>query len=445
MAVRHALACGALLCGSVPVLYAQYPAVYLSYDQAKPVFEAFNEAVPPASAWAHWIAEADRATRARVQEGDETSLVNLLLFGTSFTREPRITSAQLTQAAIETTLSARLSDFERALENPGTNERLLFARGVIGAGSQVRTRILAMLRRTMEETRTYARMIDAAHALGDPSLEFAERSRLYRDRGLSSDTSLRTNFAVEQALRHIYAGRADTNAVRRVAVVGPGLDFTDKQEGYDVYPLQTIQPFAIADSLIQLGLAPADGLSVTALDLNLRVTSHIERAASLARQGVPYLIHLPIDDGIRWTSEFADYAQRFGRAIGEPVHSGPNGVPSSVSASIKVRVVGVRPSVVEKILPRDINITAQYLALPDGQRFDLILATNVFVYYDRLQQGLALAGVARMLKPGGVLLTNNALVEVPSNHLVSAGYSRTRYSDRVEDGDLIIWYQNRGR
>jgi hypothetical protein len=38
--------------------------------------------------------------------------------------------------------------------------------------------------------------------------------------------------------------------------VGPGLDFADKQEGYDFYPLQTIQPFAVIDSLRVRKLAP---------------------------------------------------------------------------------------------------------------------------------------------------------------------------------------------
>jgi len=37
----------------------------------------------------------------------------------------------------------------------------------------------------------------------------------------------------------------------RVAVIGPALNFTDKGYGYDFYPVQTLQPFAIYDSLIR--------------------------------------------------------------------------------------------------------------------------------------------------------------------------------------------------
>ncbi|HYT64874.1 MAG TPA: hypothetical protein VEL51_00540 [Vicinamibacterales bacterium] len=35
-----------------------------------------------------------------------------------------------------------------------------------------------------------------------------------------------------------------------VAIIGPGLDFSDKAKGYDVYPPQTIQPFALTVGLM---------------------------------------------------------------------------------------------------------------------------------------------------------------------------------------------------
>lgn len=52
--------------------------------------------------------------------------------------------------------------------------------------------------------------------------------------------------------------------VARVAVVGPGLDFIDKndQSAYDYYPQQTLQPFALFDSLVRLGLAKPESLSM---------------------------------------------------------------------------------------------------------------------------------------------------------------------------------------
>jgi len=89
---------------------------------------------------------------------------------------------------------------------------------------------------------------------------------------------------------------------------------------------------------------------------------------------------------------------------------------------------------------RDV-LVAQHLELSPVERFDLVIGTNVFVYYDRPEQALAMANLATMVKPGGILLSNNALLELPSTGWRSIGYSKTLYSDRDEDGDTVVWYQ----
>ena len=98
-------------------------------------------------------------------------------------------------------------------------------------------------------------------------------------------------------LTPVLARGADSNtrAVRRVAIVGPGLDVVDKQEGYDFYPPQTIQPFAVIDSLIRLGLADAGTIRVTTFDVSARVNDHILEMTRGARAGRPYTLHLPLD------------------------------------------------------------------------------------------------------------------------------------------------------
>jgi hypothetical protein len=401
------------------------------------VFAALQEPPPAAAEWGRWITAADAATRARVAHGDETSIVSLLLFGTSFTTQPRVTSRQVDAKQIGAAVEERIRDFERALALPGSNERLQFARRVLADGPSVKARLLSMIDRSMKEEEMHARLIEAAHALGDPSLEFAERSRLYRDRGLALDTSVRINFAIDEALQRIKAAGLAAG-VRRVAIIGPGLDVVDKQEGHDFYPPQTIQPFAVIDSLIRAGLADADTLSVTTLDVSARVNDHLAGMARRARTGVPYVMHLPLDGTVAWSPQLLHYFGRFGEAIGTPVTV----TLPPATGSLRLRGVAVRPAIVDRIAARDMNITAQMLTLSDTERFDLILGTNIFIYYDRLQQALAMASVGLMLRPGGLLLSNNALVEVPSSGMRSIGYSKTLYSDREEDGDLIIWYQN---
>jgi predicted TPR repeat methyltransferase len=55
------------------------------------------------------------------------------------------------------------------------------------------------------------------------------------------------------------------------------------------------------------------------------------------------------------------------------------------------------------------NVVYQTLPLPPEQQFDLVIGTNIFVYYGGLEQALARANLATMIKPGGFLLTNEVL------------------------------------
>jgi chemotaxis methyl-accepting protein methylase len=111
------------------------------------------------------------------------------------------------------------------------------------------------------------------------------------------------------------------------------------------------------------------------------------------------------------------------------------------AGELKVRAVSIRPEIVSKLTPVDTNIVLQRLELPTAERFDLIVATNILVYYDNFEQSLAIRNIERMLKPGGFLLSNNALLELAFFKVKSVGYSNTVYSDRVNDGDVIVWYQ----
>ena len=59
----------------------------------------------------------------------------------------------------------------------------------------------------------------------------------------------------------------------------------------------------------------------------------------------------------------------------------------------------------------------------DNERFDLVIATNILIYYDVFEQSLALSNIARMLRPGGWLLTNTPLFELPETRLREMGAS----------------------
>jgi chemotaxis methyl-accepting protein methylase len=111
---------------------------------------------------------------------------------------------------------------------------------------------------------------------------------------------------------------------------------------------------------------------------------------------------------------------------------------------VETRAVRIRPAVVMSITPRDLNIVLQRLEpLAATQRFDLIIATNMLLYYDVFEQSLALTNIARMLRPGGWFLTNNSVAELPANPMSAAGQTDLVYSSRANSSDTVFWYQAR--
>jgi hypothetical protein len=82
------------------------------------------------------------------------------------------------------------------------------------------------------------------------------------------------------------------------------------------------------------------------------------------------------------------YWEQLGDRIGTAVP--PVAVPPATADRVRMRAVRVRPDVVQAIAPVDLDIVLQWLApLAGGDRFDLIVATNVLVYYDVFEQSLA--------------------------------------------------------
>ena len=413
------------------------------------------------SFWPDWVRREDAAIRERVRAGDEDSIINFLLFGTSFTKQPRATETQLAGIVIRqretgaTTflpsplLKGRIEDFIAGLDAASGNERLQFARDVIARlGMHVSTDAGRMrLRRYLEDRAALVGSAVHASTLSDPNASLVDQITIFRDRGLSSDSAIPIEFGIEQALAAIRtAGAFGPASVRRVAIIGPGLDFTDKQEGYDFYPPQTIQPFAVLDSLRRIGLAAPSGVQMTTFDLSPRVLAHIAAARRRAAEGHAYSLVLPRQLDRAWSPELTAYWQRFGDRIGQPA-SLPAPAPPPGAGRVNVRGVLVQPSVALSIEPRDLNFVLQRVEpLATGEQFDLIIATNILLYYDVFEQSLALTNIAKMLRPGGLFLTNDGLLELPAAPLRSAGERDVTYMtlpDSSVKGDHLTWYQTR--
>jgi hypothetical protein len=437
----------------------------MTFAEALPVLHALGERVPEElrasqlteAAWSKWVAGRDADIRLRLNKGDEDSVVNLMLYGTTFTRQPRATPDDLTTAdkrRVDDVMAGRLIDLVNAIESPGNDERLQFARQVVErhgvivrpqSRGETRRYLEALRSRVLDENKRYVNRLSPV-ALASDAERRESSATAYRDRGLSSDTSLRVNFALEQALKALRdRGELTRPAMTRVAVIGPGLDFIDKAQGYDFYPVQMIQPFAIADSLLRLGLTTRP--SVTAFDISPRILAHVRQMHQHATRNEPYRLNLVLEQDTRTAKTepaLIDYWQRFGAQIGAPT---PAEVPNAFATRVRVRAIAVRPRIVLDVAGKDLDIVVGRVAnvSADGA-FDAIVATNVLVYYDACEQALAVANMASMLARGGVLLTNQP-VPLPEAAGLSATLIDSVDFDRVitaagshQRGDSIYAY-----
>jgi hypothetical protein len=426
----------------------------VTFEQASHVLEAMQSSLPEAfrerslqqiaRLWPQWIEQHDRDVRARLERGDEDSLVNFWLYGTSFTsRPPALVGAAAPPGSFDDIVAGRLEDLLDRVTTPGDDERLQFtgrtlvARNADPASVGGRDRARRFLRdarqRMIREFADAERTVAAARPGGGGALA-AANATLFRDRGLSSDTSILSDYGVHVALEAIAHQRTlSPGSVRRVAIVGPGLDFTNKTDGYDYYPQQTIQPFALVDALRRVGLAGAD-LQVTTFDINTRVNDHLQNAAARAASPSGYVVTLPLDGREVWTDSVLAYWRQWGNAIGNEVTATP---PPAAAGLVKARAVRIHSAVVSSIVPRDLNVVVDRLT-GERERFDLIVATNVLLYYDVFEQALAAANVAAMLRPGGLFVTNTAIF--PTSPLRPAA-TYQRVSHTASRYDEVFWYR----
>jgi hypothetical protein len=462
--------------------------VKITFEQARPVVEALPSNLPAPlrglttaaieARWPSWAERHDREVRARLARGDEDSIVNLWLYGTSFTSHPPAVARDAGgRVDLEDLARRRLDDFLEAVRAPAANERLQFARRVLSsrgidpttASGRARAgEFMLDVRRRMAGEFAASDRVLASAARAGAGAGTGAAATIFRERGLSSDTSVLADYSVATALDAIARQQLlRPGEVLRVAIVGPGLDFTNKADGYDFYPQQTIQPFALADTLRRTGVA-APNLRITTFDISERVNQHLALVHEQAASTRGYVLTLPLDDTEQWTEGLLSYWRSFGRLIGEEV---PALRPPAAAGPVRVRAVRVRPDVARSITARDLNIVVDRLPLAaateerrqgvpgdreerrqgvpgdreerrqgvpeDREQLDLVVATNVLVYYDVFEQALAVANIASMLRPGGVFLTNTAVLPTPPLK-PSASYLRVPHTGQRYDE--MLWY-----
>lgn len=398
--------------------------------------------------WSSWVQTHVNLTKDRVSRGEDDTILNWLMFGTSFSAHPPVSVESFGKAtgtqSRQRLFDARVKDFLDALAAPGQDGRRRAALAWLGArgfriGTEGERRLVAQhlsheFDRVVREWIAYRQQMDRASRAGGIESVLDAASRFFRDRGLSTDTSVLPGFAIEEALRSLKSQQLlRERSVRRVAVIGPGFDFADKWGGYDFYPPQSIQPFVLIDSLRRLGLADPDStLDVTCLDVSPQVHEHLQAAVALAGQSRPYTLTLPLATRTAWKADFVEYWRGAGTFVG----SEAAGQPVPAGQGVAVRTIAVRPEVVSLVTPTRIDIVVEQWR---GSPFDLVIATNVFPYYGAFEQALALANIDAMLAPGGGLLSNSLLPEVATLRTRLVSSRRVEYS--ADDWDAVLWYQ----
>ena len=426
----HLLVFAAALCLPAP---CQQPTIeFMPLDAAQPVLREFSESLPAESrstpgpaAWSAWVRDQDIGIRQRLELGEEDTLTNLLRFGVTYTNEYQIDREYLALYGKSTLVNSfaenRANDLVSALASPTASEGMLEMRTfLVQRGFAFKT--------PQDRARVKQHLLDNLAHMRDEFAQFreklktadlAEQAQLYAQRGISLDSNLWPDYALDRSLGELVkAGMLKPGSVRRIAIIGPGLDFVNKEYGNDFYPPQSIQPFAVIDSLIRLGLTDPKTFQLYTFDISPSVNIHLARTQKNAAAGKPYVVQLPWNSAVPFNPDylesFESYWRSLGKRIGQTVK--PVSVPLKLAQDVHILAVSIRPEIASHITPVDTNIVFQRMvAASPEEKFDLIIGTNIFIYYGAFEQSLARANLSAMLKPGGFVLSNDMLADrVPS-------------------------------
>lgn len=368
------------------------------WDELPPAVRArLQEAGHTAATFPAFVSTASRQAEARVREGDFDHLVFYILQSRHFTTLPPIEPALSAKAftaggGIPATAAARITAFLRATESTDADPRAAYFRALIAGTPRAERRPLI--------EREYARAMKFLY-----EKEFADRSKaaqLYRARGLSTDTAVEAGYAVHAGLG-VLRGLDPRRKIRRVLIVGPGIDLAPRTGMLEAGPPESYQPWAVIDALAGLGLSRLEDLEVVCADINPRVVEHLR--ASRGRPPVLRLVSgIGEAGGVGLVPAYREYFTTLGRAVGAERRG------SRAPAGHLSKTIAVSPAAAGIVRAESLNIVTERLA--GVEAFDLVIATNILPYFDRSELLLALSNIAGMLAPGGVFLHNDTRAEV---------------------------------
>lgn len=357
-------------------------------------------------------AETDR----RVTEGDREHLIYYALQSARFTNRPPIEPALSARGFVEglsaeqrerfladasfvpgkglpSAERARITDFLSALRKDIVDPRLAQFRQVLEAdGSSLTADTLYP-----DYVRVACFLFKKEFAARGDAAAIAE---LYQTRPHSSDTQIDAGFGVSIGLGLVHALEPALR-IRKVLVVGPGLDLAPRTDLVDASEPQSYQPLAVADALLSRSLVAAGRFTVHSVDVNPRV---VRAVARIAQDGLTWHVFsgIPATPDRVFAEDYRAYLRELGRAVGTRA-----GAPSAMTSDPRYQhSIALSPAVARALTAERLNVITERLV--EGAGFDIVIVTNVLAYFDDRQLALALSNMAAMLRPGGYLLHNEA-------------------------------------
>ncbi|MEO8077936.1 MAG: hypothetical protein ABI818_16535 [Acidobacteriota bacterium] len=399
-------------------------ATRITWEDTAPVRARLDAQGLTSSSFPAYVARVRQENANRVREGDLDHLIFYLLQSTHFTalppvepalsaralaetldpaeRDAFLQSSQVAGSRIAAPVRARASALEHALDSSDRDPRLVYFRELVKATvPNLADRNAALLREYLRVMQFIYKKEFVAQRSGPAAV-----AELYRARGLSTDTEVEAGYLVYLGLG-VVRSLDPERRIRRVLIVGPGLDLAPRTALLEVSPPESYQPWAVMDALLALGLSRVGDLEIVGADINPRVVTHLRR-----EHGAPPTLTLVSgireSDTISFSADYRDYFTAVGRSIAR-VDSGATQGKAASTGSMTVsgghlrKTVAVGAAAARALDAETLDIVTERL---DGPGFDLIVATNIFPYFDDLQLILAMTNIAGMLAPGGVLLHN---------------------------------------
>jgi hypothetical protein len=390
----------ALLCALSVIAAVTQPAhtIPITWQDLTPLHGRLQSAGITAATFPSYVDRVRQDNVRRVRDGDLDHLIFYALQSTHFTTlapiEPALSAKSLVESGnrIPPDVRPRIRACLKAIESSSSDPRVIYFRALIHStfpnANQREEALLTEYRRAMKFV--YDKEFVAGRA-GQTAV-----AGLYRARGLSTDTEVEAGYVVYTGLG-ILKSLDPARRIRRVLIVGPGLDLAPRTSLVESGPPESYQPWAVADALLSLGLSQIGDLVLVGADINPRVVGHIESARS-APPALMLVSGIGESPTVHVTDEYREYFAQLGRAIGDGSVASVPKVPSHLS-----KMVRVRPEIAQKISAEQLDVvTARLSADP----FDLIIATNILPYFDDPQLMLAVSNISAMLATGGVFMHN---------------------------------------